>query len=291
MAKVNSPGSELDSRPLFAVQRYGEGKTAIFATGDTWQWQMRRDHEDMRHERLWRQIIRNLVYENTGNPACCAERKTPIPKACPSISSSSSEIICTKHQEGLQSVLALTTPSQEEITLSVDESIQEAGLYTGRFTPEQSGLHRISFTAVNEKDEIAATVDEAFSRRAGSPRVFFARNMTAAFCADVSEATGGKVYSLDNLDALAPRGARARTDGRRRGAASSLAPSRVLYRSGSHARGRMVPAPETGVRMRQAPALIRGLLCIALALAGVCMTTGADARRNAHHSQRQRRRG
>ena len=201
MAKVDSTDSELNNRPLFAVQRYGEGKTAIFATGDTWQWQMRRDHEDMRHERLWRQIVRNLVYE-TPEPSMLRGKKDAYTQGVPVDFEFVIRDGLYEQQEGLQTVLALTTPAAEEVALSVDESIQEAGLYTGRFAPEQSGLHRISFTAVNDKDEIAATIDEAFLVEPDR-REFLRAEYDGRFLRDVSEATGGKVYSLDSLDALA----------------------------------------------------------------------------------------
>jgi uncharacterized membrane protein len=201
MAKVDSADSELDQRPLFAVQRYGEGKAAIFATGDTWQWQMRRDHEDMRHERLWRQIVRNLIYE-TPEPSMLRAKKDAYTQGVPVDFEFIIRNKLFEQQEGLQSVLALTTPSEEEVTLSVDESIQEAGLYTGRFTPEESGLHRISFTAVNEKDEIAATVDEAFLVEPDR-REFLRAEYNRPFLSEVSQATGGAVYSLEDLEVLA----------------------------------------------------------------------------------------
>ncbi len=49
------------AEPILAVQRYGRGRTAALATASTWRWQMHLDHEDRRHERFWRQLIRWLV--------------------------------------------------------------------------------------------------------------------------------------------------------------------------------------------------------------------------------------
>ncbi len=47
--------------PLLATQRYGYGRTAVFATGGSWKWQMLRDHKDESHEIFWRQLLRWLV--------------------------------------------------------------------------------------------------------------------------------------------------------------------------------------------------------------------------------------
>jgi uncharacterized membrane protein len=47
--------------PLLVTQKYGRGRTAIFATGGDWRWQMLQPLEDMSHEIFWRQLLRWLV--------------------------------------------------------------------------------------------------------------------------------------------------------------------------------------------------------------------------------------
>ena len=49
MARAETEDPQFDGSPLFAMQRYGEGKSAVLATGATWQWHMRTDVEDTRH--------------------------------------------------------------------------------------------------------------------------------------------------------------------------------------------------------------------------------------------------
>lgn len=51
------------TEPLLVVQRYGKGRSAALATASTWRWQMLMDHEDTRHERFWRQLMRWLSTE------------------------------------------------------------------------------------------------------------------------------------------------------------------------------------------------------------------------------------
>jgi uncharacterized membrane protein len=50
--------------PLLALQRYGYGRTAVFATGGSWKWQMLRDHRDESHEVFWRQLLRWLITDS-----------------------------------------------------------------------------------------------------------------------------------------------------------------------------------------------------------------------------------
>ena len=47
--------------PLLVTQNYGRGRTAVFATGGDWRWQMLQPLEDMTHEMFWRQLLRWLV--------------------------------------------------------------------------------------------------------------------------------------------------------------------------------------------------------------------------------------
>ena len=54
-------GPEGRRSPLLAMQRYGYGRTAIFATGGSWRWKMLRDHRDNLHYNYWRQLLRWLV--------------------------------------------------------------------------------------------------------------------------------------------------------------------------------------------------------------------------------------
>jgi uncharacterized membrane protein len=47
--------------PLLVTQKFGRGRTAVFATGGDWRWQMLQPVEDMSHEIFWRQMLRWLV--------------------------------------------------------------------------------------------------------------------------------------------------------------------------------------------------------------------------------------
>ena len=47
--------------PLLITKTYGRGRTAVFATGGDWRWQMLQPMEDMTHEMFWRQLLRWMV--------------------------------------------------------------------------------------------------------------------------------------------------------------------------------------------------------------------------------------
>jgi uncharacterized membrane protein len=54
-------GAQGRRTPLLAIERFGFGRTAVFATGGSWRWKMLRDHKDTAHYNYWRQLLRWLV--------------------------------------------------------------------------------------------------------------------------------------------------------------------------------------------------------------------------------------
>ena len=58
LADMNAAGKRM---PLLITQNYGRGRTAVFATGGDWRWQMLQPVVDMSHEMFWRQFLRWLV--------------------------------------------------------------------------------------------------------------------------------------------------------------------------------------------------------------------------------------
>lgn len=58
LADMTAAGHKL---PLLITENYGRGRTAVFATGGDWRWQMLQPVQDMSHEIFWRQLMRWLV--------------------------------------------------------------------------------------------------------------------------------------------------------------------------------------------------------------------------------------
>jgi uncharacterized membrane protein len=187
--------------PLFALQRYGEGICAAFATGDTWQWQMRLETEDNRHERIWRQLIRNMI--NQTMPKSILRNKqdvytTEVPATLEWLVRNKSY----EKEEGLQSTVIVTQPSDETESLPVDESIQESGIYASETIPTEPGLHRVSLLASNEKDEIVERLEEALLVESDR-REFQQAQFNGAMLDAIAQRTGGQRFTLAQLPELA----------------------------------------------------------------------------------------
>ena len=58
---VDAMPSTADGFPLLITQNFGRGRTAVFATGGSWRWQMLLPLADKSHEMFYTQLLRWLV--------------------------------------------------------------------------------------------------------------------------------------------------------------------------------------------------------------------------------------
>ena len=197
MARVETDNAEFDGQPLFAVQRYGEGKCAVMATAETWQWQLKEDASDQRHGQLWRQIVRNLV-TSVPEPVILRDKKDRYTAG----SSSAVNMLVREPkfdaQEGLSASMKVTAPSGGIVSLPVDESIHETGVYASEFVPEETGMHVLRFEALNDKQEVVGTLEEALLVEPDR-REYESAQYNPAFLGDIAERSGGAHFSLDRL--------------------------------------------------------------------------------------------
>ena len=198
---VGGDDESIAGEPLFALQRYGEGKCAILASGDTWQWQMRLEEEDDRHERFWRQLIRSLVHDTPQSTVLRNKRDAYMQGAEARLEFMIRDEVFDR-REGLQCVVTLTQPNGESVSLAVEESIQEIGLYTCEYAPAQVGLHEISLVALDKKGEVVAELNETLLVESDQ-REFQKAQYNGEFLRELAQASGGAHFSLEQLDELA----------------------------------------------------------------------------------------
>lgn len=73
LALLRTPAGR--SLPLLVTQNYGRGRSAVFATGGSWRWQMQQELADQTHEIFWQQLVRWLV----GGTPSLVSGSTPRP--------------------------------------------------------------------------------------------------------------------------------------------------------------------------------------------------------------------
>jgi hypothetical protein len=188
-------------QPLFVWQRYGLGRSAVLATGETWQWQMQTGVDNTVHDKFWRQMVRGLV-NDVPSPI---ELKTSGRNLTVDEPAKLEFLVRDPQfdkKEGLNTTVQATPPGGERRELASEESISDVGVYTAELTPDKPGMHLIDLTAQNEKSETVGTLQTAVY---ADPDLREYRD--AAYNPDylksISKATGGEFFPLDQLDRLA----------------------------------------------------------------------------------------
>jgi hypothetical protein len=203
LARTASPSASIDDRPLFARQRYGEGTGAVLATGATWPWRMLSAADDDSHERFWRRLMRDLL------------RDVPAPV----LLTAGAEDLHVDDQrrleflvrdslfvrrEGLGMRIELTAPDGTVRHLPVEESIEETGLYAAEFSPHQPGMHLLKLTAQDLADTPVAALEQAVLVHPDD-RELRHFHYDPTFLREIAARTGGRFFSLGELDRLPPQ--------------------------------------------------------------------------------------
>ncbi|MFT5366438.1 MAG: putative membrane protein [Candidatus Latescibacterota bacterium] len=192
-----------EDAPLFVWHRYGEGLSAVLATGETWAWQMMADTEDVSHERFWRQLARNLV--------------TRVPEPVTLVSGGEDVVVDEDRvlqfvvhdslfnaREGLSVDVTIKTDKGGLVHLPVTESLEEPGAYTAEFVAEVSGLHQLVVTGRDAQGLQVGQMETAILshpdlREYASPRY------DPTFLKAMAQKTSGAFVELDDLADLAAR--------------------------------------------------------------------------------------
>lgn len=181
--------------PVFITQAYGRGRSYILATGGTWRWQMSLPVEDLRHETFWRQLMRSLV---AGAPQATSLTSTATPRGIELRAEFRDEAFAPVADIEVSAVVA----SENGNSFAVDlvPSATEAGIFTGRIDPGESGSYFAEAVAVRN-DEPIATARASLSYETGQGEQFGIR-ADPALLGRLSAATGGEALSENDLEQL-----------------------------------------------------------------------------------------
>lgn len=189
------------SEPLYVYHRYGEGRAAALATGTTWMWKMQRPPEDGSHQRIWKQMLRDLVRDSP-DPIRLLQRRDAY--ALDRLHELEFQVRDGKFdpREGLQLHLAATDPAGDVRRLAVEESLDRPGVYRAAWRPETGGTHAIRLSAQTPGGEaIGEFEDRLFVDE--DLREFLGARVNNRYLRRIAESSGGKTVSLEDLPALA----------------------------------------------------------------------------------------
>ena len=200
LARTASSSAALDDRPLFARQRYGEGTGAVLATGATWPWRLLAEEEDSFHGPFWRRLVRDLL-KDVPEPvllvAGAEEMHVGNQRRLEFLVRDSLFV----RREGLATRVELTEVDGTVRALPVEESIEETGLYAVEFSPREPGMHLLELTAQDPGGAPLAALEQVVLVHPDDRELRHSR-YDPTFLREIAARSGGRFYSLEDLDQL-----------------------------------------------------------------------------------------
>lgn len=151
---VVAPGGGGSPQPLIAAQRYGQGRSLVFAGEASWRWRMERPATDQSYETIWRQLARWITAGSASTVA--------IAPMTPTVPGVAERISVTVRNEEFAPVtnaevsLALTAPNGEARLLTPALSSPQDGRYAVVARFDHPGVYRIDATAARGGTRIGA---------------------------------------------------------------------------------------------------------------------------------------
>jgi hypothetical protein len=181
--------------PLLAVENYGRGRTAVFATGGSWRWKMWQDHADVSHQTFWQQLMRYLVNESAGR----VSGGTPRP-----VISDESRVELRaevrdeefRPRSDLKVEARIVGPEGVAGTAELTPRPLEDGVYAAEWNAEKAGSYVVEVLARRRQEEIGRDVFQ-FRREDGVAESFHTaqnRELLEKLAAE----TGGRYFTASS---------------------------------------------------------------------------------------------
>ncbi|MGH7443301.1 MAG: glutamine amidotransferase [Longimicrobiales bacterium] len=186
---------------VLAGQRYGRGQAIVFTPHDSWLWQMHAciPLEDMSHETFWRQMLRWLV---DGVPRQVVARAEPD-RVAPGEPVQLHAQVDDERYIGVNNatvVAHVTAPSGAVAEVPLGWTLERDGAYAGSYTPQEEGLHRLEVVAENGGQRY--TSEASFLHATPSTSEYYDAAMRGPLLQRLADETGGRFYTLDQIDQL-----------------------------------------------------------------------------------------
>ncbi len=186
--------------PFLVQHRYGQGKSAVIATGETWPWHMKTEDDNTAHERLWRQLVRSLA-SNVPEPVSLSTDTELIVTGSETKLSWVVKDKLFKPVEGA-SLTARVLGPEGEITVPLAERLDAPGTYEGTFTPAQPGMHGAVLEGTDASGTARVPVASALLVEADTREARNAR-FDPALLQSIAQITGGRYFPLAELQDVA----------------------------------------------------------------------------------------
>src|SRR6266849_3288251 len=186
LALTTAPGGGIF--PVVAVQRYGQGRSMVFAGEAAWRWKMMVASSDRAYEFFWRQAARWLS-SPAPDPVTISVPDAPEPGEAISIDVDARDAAYGPVADATVDA-TLTAPGGETRTIMLRHADPASGRYTAALGPEQPGLYRIHAEARRGTTPLGAA--DRWMYVGGADREFADPRLNEGFLRRVARNSGGR---------------------------------------------------------------------------------------------------
>jgi hypothetical protein len=139
-------------QPLIAAQRYGQGRSVVFAGEASWRWRMLKPAEDTSYETIWRQLARWIT--------AGAQGPVTIGAMSPAVAGITDRVSVVVRDQDYRPVanaevaILLTAPNGEKRPLSAPLSTAVDGRYSVATRFDQPGVYRVDAMATRAGERL-----------------------------------------------------------------------------------------------------------------------------------------
>lgn len=183
--------------PVLAFERFGRGKSAVFAVQDSWLWQMAEEVpvEDLSHETFWRQVLRWLVSDVPDRVEVIAPDESGPGEGIAVRAAVSDPAFLRANGASAQATVGAGA------SVPLEWAADRDGEYRTTVVPDSDGVQEIRVRAVVGRDTLAS--EPAYVRVSSPTAEFFGAAMRPGLLRQVAEETGGKYYPVGDATQVA----------------------------------------------------------------------------------------
>jgi len=189
-----------DPKVILAQQRFGRGRSMVFATSSSWLWQMGMSYEDMSHERFWRQVLRWLALASPEPIECHLDKETYVPNDEVTLKVDVRDSTFSTIEDATIRA-QITTPSGKTIEVLFNWSSNGKVEYIGVYQPDEQGLYLVEIVARTSKGSFLGKTEAAFFVEESTVE-FSNAQLQAPLLKRIAEISGGKYYYQDEAESL-----------------------------------------------------------------------------------------
>jgi uncharacterized membrane protein len=197
LAMTTAPGGGVF--PVIAVQRYGQGRSMIFAGEASWRWKMMVPSSDKSYEVFWRQAARWLSADSP-DPVAITLPETVEPgdmaSATIDVRDASFAAVPDAVVDG-----TLTAPGGEATPLKLRHADSGGGRFVAALATDRQGLYRVRVEA--HKGATALGSADRWLYVGGADREFADPRLNEAFLRRLARSTGGRYARASDASQVA----------------------------------------------------------------------------------------